>query len=159
MHFFLHRIACTPTLFYFSFCSYFLALVVNKSPYPLRFTFYHPRSTDFWRGSRESVNRLLVSKTERFLDFSKPFHSSISPIGPLNRPKWQISLPFNILKLVKSPPFLIQLFGERLSEGWYGQPKYCYEKTIHVVLIQRCTSLWTSRFWYIYISCFWLVNI
>ena len=21
------------------------------------------------------------------------------------------------------------------EEGWYGQPKYCYEKTIHVVLI------------------------
>jgi len=21
------------------------------------------------------------------------------------------------------------------KEGWYGQPKYCYEKTIHVVLI------------------------
>ena len=33
MHFFfLRRIACTPTLFYFSFCSYFLALVINKSP-------------------------------------------------------------------------------------------------------------------------------
>ena len=21
------------------------------------------------------------------------------------------------------------------EEGWYGQPKYCYEKTVHVVLI------------------------
>ena len=23
----------------------------------------------------------------------------------------------------------------KLEEGWYGQPKYCYEKTIGVVLI------------------------
>ena len=35
----------------------------------------------------------------------------------------------------------------RFTEGWYGQQKYCYEKTIHVVLNQRCRSLWTSRFW------------
>ena len=32
--------------------------------------------------------------------------------------------------------------------SWYGQPKYCYEKTIHVVLNQLCSSLWTSRFWF-----------
>ena len=51
---------------------------------------------------------------------------------------------------MKSLLFLIQLFRERLSEGWYGQPKYCYKKTIHVVLNQRCTSLCTSRFLYIY---------
>ena len=31
------------------------------------------------------------------------------------------------------------------EEGWYGQPKYCYEKTMHVVLNQLCSSLWTSR--------------
>ena len=30
------------------------------------------------------------------------------------------------------------------EEGWYGQPKYCYKKTIHVVLNQLCSSLWTS---------------
>ena len=29
------------------------------------------------------------------------------------------------------------------EEGWY-----CYEKTIHVVLNQLCSSLWTSRFWF-----------
>ena len=28
----------------------------------------------------------------------------------------------------------------------YGQPKYCYEKTIHIVLNQLCSSLWASRF-------------
>ena len=34
------------------------------------------------------------------------------------------------------------------EEDWYGQPKYCYEKTIHFVLIdQLCCRLWTSRFW------------
>ena len=37
------------------------------------------------------------------------------------------------------------------EEGWYGQPKYCYEKAIHVVLNQLCSSLWTSlwfhNFW------------
>ena len=37
------------------------------------------------------------------------------------------------------------------EEGWYGQPKYCYEKTIHDVLNQLCSSLWTSlwfhNFW------------
>ena len=31
------------------------------------------------------------------------------------------------------------------EEGWYGQPKYCYKKTIHVVLNQLCCSLRTSR--------------
>ena len=31
------------------------------------------------------------------------------------------------------------------EEGWYGQPKYCYEKTIHVVLNQLWSTLWTSR--------------
>ena len=31
------------------------------------------------------------------------------------------------------------------EEGWYGRPKYCYEKTIHLVLNQLCSSLWTSR--------------
>ena len=31
------------------------------------------------------------------------------------------------------------------EKGWYGQPKYCYKKTIHVVLNQLCSSLWTSR--------------
>ena len=36
------------------------------------------------------------------------------------------------------------------EEGWYGQPKYCYEKTIHVVLNQLCSSLWTSRSCFIY---------
>ena len=35
------------------------------------------------------------------------------------------------------------------EEGWYRQPKYCYEKTTHVVLNQLCSSLWTSRFWLI----------
>ena len=33
------------------------------------------------------------------------------------------------------------------EEGGYGQPKYCYEKTIHVVLNQLRSSLWTSHFW------------
>ena len=35
------------------------------------------------------------------------------------------------------------------EEGWYGQSKYCYKKTIHVVMNQLCSSLWTSRFWFI----------
>ena len=33
------------------------------------------------------------------------------------------------------------------EEGGYGQPKYCYEKTIHVVLNQLCSGVWTSYFW------------
>ena len=33
------------------------------------------------------------------------------------------------------------------EEGRYGQPKYCYEKTIHVVLNQLCSGVWTSYFW------------
>ena len=35
------------------------------------------------------------------------------------------------------------------EEGWYGQPKYCYGRTIHFVLNQLCSSLWTSRFWFL----------
>ena len=34
------------------------------------------------------------------------------------------------------------------EEGWYGQPKYCYEKTMHVVLNWLCSSLWTCRSWW-----------
>ena len=41
------------------------------------------------------------------------------------------------------------------EEGWYRQPKYCYEKTTHVVLNQLCSSLWTSRFWFLI---FWLIR-
>ena len=44
---------------------------------PLRFIFYHLRSTNFEEA---------IAKTERFLDFSKPYHSPISPIGLLDRP-------------------------------------------------------------------------
>ena len=69
------EITCTQTLIYFSFRFYPLGLVVNKS---LRFIFYNLRSTNFEEA---------ISKTERVLDFSKPYHSSISPIGPFNRPK------------------------------------------------------------------------
>ena len=29
------------------------------------------------------------------------------------------------------------------EEAWYGQPKYCYKKTIHVVMNQLCSSLCT----------------
>ena len=36
------------------------------------------------------------------------------------------------------------------EEGWYGQPKYCYKKTIHVVMNQLCSSLWTSRLWFFF---------
>ena len=32
------------------------------------------------------------------------------------------------------------------EEGWYGQAKYCYKKTIHVVMNQFCSSLWASHF-------------
>ena len=31
------------------------------------------------------------------------------------------------------------------EEGWYGMQKYCYKKTIHVVMNQLCSSLWTCR--------------
>ena len=41
------------------------------------------------------------------------------------------------------------------EEGWYGQPKYCYKKKIHVVLNQLCSSLWTSRSWFLFIYHFW----
>ena len=36
------------------------------------------------------------------------------------------------------------------EEGWYDQPKYCYKKTIHVVMNQLCSSLWTSRLWFFF---------
>ena len=29
----------------------------------------------------------------------------------------------------------------KLEEGWYGQPKYCYEKAIHVVMISFAVVL------------------
>ena len=32
------------------------------------------------------------------------------------------------------------------EEGWYGQAKYCYKKTIHVVMNQFSSSLWASHF-------------
>ena len=44
------------------------------------------------------------------------------------------------------------------EEGWYGQPKYCYEETIHVVLNQLCSSLWTSHFWFFLDSCLFTIT-
>ena len=44
------------------------------------------------------------------------------------------------------------------EEGWYGQPKYCYEKTIHVLLNQLCSSLWTSHFWFFLDSCLFTIT-
>ena len=48
------------------------------------------------------LNRNQWKKTERFLDFLKPQNLCVSPFGPFYRPKWQISLPFHMLQLVKS---------------------------------------------------------
>ena len=63
-----------------------------------------------------------------------------------------------MLYIISASPFLIATFSiyiilwllDKFSnigkpeEGCYGQPKYCYKKTIHVVLNQLCSSLWTS---------------
>ena len=35
------------------------------------------------------------------------------------------------------------------EEGWYGLPKYCYKKAIHVVMNLLCSSLWTCRLWFV----------
>ena len=35
---------------------------------------------------------------------SQPWNASVSPFGLFYRPKWQISLPFHVLQLVKSLP-------------------------------------------------------
>jgi len=32
-------------------------------------------------------------------------------------------------------PIINSVMTCKPEEGWYGQPKYCYEKTTHVVLI------------------------
>ena len=32
------------------------------------------------------------------------------------------------------------------EEGWYGQPKYCYEKNKTRCYDQLCSGLWTSSF-------------
>ena len=80
-------LACTQTLFYFSFCFFQKHLQATRArenesgaretkiffftltPTPLhwrsinprRFTFYHPRFNGLWRESKGSVNRLLCS--------------------------------------------------------------------------------------------------
>ena len=92
----------TDVLFFFSFLPF--VLVVSKSP---AVYILSPALDGLWKGNRGSLPGYL--KTERFLDFLNPYHSSISPIGPFNRPKWQISLPFNILKPLKLLPFLIHV--------------------------------------------------
>ena len=40
-----------------------------------------------------------------FLSLSQPEGASVGPFGPYNKLKWQISIAFHILKLVKSLPF------------------------------------------------------
>ena len=41
------------------------------------------------------------------------------------------------------------------EEGWYGQPKYCYVKTIHVVLISFVVVFGLLVFWFLI---FWLIR-
>ena len=62
------------------------------------------------RNQSESITRI-----DNFLTFLKPWFSSASPFGPFYRPKWQISLHFYTLHLVKSLPFLI-------PEAWKRYP-------------------------------------
>ena len=57
---------------------------------------------------------------ERFPTFSSQKNSSVSPFGLFYRPKWQISLPFNILQLVKSLPFDIPEAWKRFP--FRGEP-------------------------------------
>ena len=45
---------------------------------------------------------------------------------------------------------------ERWPSVEVRQPKYCYEKTIHVVLNQLCSSLWTSLFRQYMHVCVWV---
>ena len=47
----------------------------------------------------------ISHKNRTFLDFIKRQNSSAIPFGPFHRAKWQVSLPFYILQLVKSLPF------------------------------------------------------
>ena len=62
-----------------------------RSINPLRFIFYHPRSVDFEKEIEGLWTGYLKNRT--FSRLLKPYHSSISPTGPFNRPKWQTSLP------------------------------------------------------------------
>ena len=43
-------------------------------------------------------------------------------------------------------PIINSVTSVKTDGGWYGQPKYCYKKTIYVVMISFCSSLSTSRF-------------
>ena len=51
-----------------------------------------------------------------------------------------------MLYVISASPFYCDILHlNNIEEGWYGQPKYCYKKPIHVVMNQLCSSLWTSR--------------
>lgn len=48
-----------------------------------------------------------ITKASNFLDFSQPRNRSVSPLRFTAGPKWQISLSFHTLQLVKSLTFHI----------------------------------------------------
>ena len=54
-----------------------------------------------------SLRYELIKKPERFFNFFTARKCIISPLGPIYRMKWQSSVPFHMLQIIKSLPFHI----------------------------------------------------
>ena len=112
-------------------------------------TYHH-----LFRGQEREVQRLLQSwfKTTCIVSFLNNISAGHTSLLQVYRCYWTyvaISIlyrwrTFSIYIIL----WLLHKFSNicKPEEGWYGQPKYCLtkKKTIHVVLNQLCSSLWTS---------------
>ena len=94
-------------------------------------------------------------------------------LGCLNRRDILIIISFPVFRVARhfrlsylnfllrhSPSIILRLLHKfsnicKPEEGWHGQPNYCYVKTIDIVPDQLCSSLWTSRLWFLI---FWLIR-
>ena len=95
---------------------------------------------------------VLLSKPIAFVEFPSPSSDLKVPIG-IGQLGTRFSGRCHCREVYTRVNIWTVRRGKKVAvvERWPSvevrQPKYCYEKTIHVVLNQLCSSLWTSRFW------------
>ena len=101
------------------------------------------------RTFHNATTGFLVPLTAVFLNCNPfPWYFSFQLLCCTSFPPLPFIATFSILIIL----WLLHKFSNICTpeEGWYGQPKYCYKKTIHVVMNQLCSSLWTSHLWFIF---------
>ena len=104
---------------------------------------------------------VLLIKPIAFVEFPSPSSDLKVPIG-IGQLGTRFSGRCHCREVYTRVNIWIVRRGKKVAvvERWPSvevrQPKYCYEKTIHVVLNQLCSSLWTSLFRQYMHVCVWV---